>query len=129
MRSARGQHCVSPAIRIGFLSISPNRPGLLCMAKLMLTLDQAKDRFRAAHRAAKASDKLTAALYDRLAADTLLAVKGQPAERAATMFVRMAVCLEVLAERRGWPERIAGLPDRTRRADAEAVFSEVEVAG
>jgi hypothetical protein len=29
------------------------------MAKITVTLDQAKDRFRAAHRAAKASDKLT----------------------------------------------------------------------
>jgi hypothetical protein len=88
------------------------------MAKITFTLDQAKDRFRAAHRATKASDKLTAALYDRLASDTLLAVKGQPAERAATMFVRVAVCLEVLAERRGWPDCIPGLPDRQRSLGA-----------
>jgi hypothetical protein len=34
--------------------------------------------------------------------------------------------LEIAAERRGWPDRIAGLPDRTRpqQAEAEAVFGE-----
>jgi hypothetical protein len=65
---------------------------------------------------------IAAALFDRFAAETLLAVKGQPAERAATMFFRMAVALEVLAERKGWPERIAGLPDarQRRRATVEA---------
>ncbi len=84
------------------------------MAKLMLTLDQAKDRFRAAHRAARDSDKLAGAFFNRLAADTLLAVEGQSSERQATMLVRMAIALEVLAERRGWPDRIVGLPDTTR---------------
>ncbi len=39
--------------------------------------------------------------------------------------------LEIAAERKGWPERIPGLPDRTRsrRAAAEAVFGEAEAAG
>ncbi len=94
------------------------------MAKLALTLDQAKDRFTRARKAACSADRLSSALYDRFAAETLLAVKGQPAERAATMLVRMAVALEVLAERKGWPERIPGLPDRQRlpRAAAEALF-------
>jgi hypothetical protein len=32
------------------------------------------------------------------------------------------VCLQVLAERKGWPERIVGLPDMTQ-ADAEAFAS------
>jgi hypothetical protein len=50
------------------------------------------------------------------------------AQRAATMLVRMAVCLEVLAERKSWPERITGLPDRSPRAEAEAAFRDVEAA-
>jgi hypothetical protein len=96
------------------------------MAKIAVTIEQAKERFNNACRAARDADRLTAALYDRLAADTLLAAKGQPPERACTMLMRMAVALEVLAERRGWPERIHGLPDRQQkspRAVAEAVFN------
>ncbi len=97
------------------------------MSKLVLTMDSAKERFTQARKAACSADRLSSALYDRLAAETLLAIKGQPAERAATMLIRMAVCLEVLAEYRGWPERVADLPDRaprSRRAEAEAVFDD-----
>jgi hypothetical protein len=97
------------------------------MARITLTMDQAKERFTHARKACSA-DKLAGALYDRLAAETLLAVKGQPAERAATMLIRMAVCLEVLAEWKGWPDRIAGLPDRTARDEAEALFGDEATA-
>ena len=44
------------------------------MAKLAVTLDSAKDRFTRARKAACSADRLSAALYDRLAADTLLAM-------------------------------------------------------
>jgi len=43
---------------------------------------------------------------DRLYAETLTAVAGQPPDRSAAMFHRMSVCLEVLADRTGWPERL-----------------------
>jgi hypothetical protein len=42
------------------------------------------------------------------------------------MFFRMAVALEVLAERKGWPERISGFSDRrlkSPRAAADAAFN------
>ena len=94
------------------------------MAKIAVTLESAKERFTQARKAACSTDRLSAALYDRLAAETLLAVKGQSAERAATMLFRMAVALEVLAERKGWPDKIAGLPDRSPRSEAEAVFDD-----
>ena len=78
------------------------------MAKL--TLDQAKDRFRAARRAVRDSDKLGCRLLQPPRADTLLAIKGQPVGRQATMLVQMAVAMEVLADRKGLPDRIARLP-------------------
>jgi hypothetical protein len=46
------------------------------MAKITVTLESAKDRFTRARKAACSADRLSAALYDRLAADTLLAAKG-----------------------------------------------------
>jgi hypothetical protein len=52
-------------------------------------------------------------------------------ERATVMLRRIAVMLEIAAERKGWPDRIVGLPDKTRspRAEAEAAFGEVERHG
>jgi hypothetical protein len=60
-------------------------------------------------------------------ADALSLSKGQPIERAVAMLLRTAVMLEIAAERKGWPDRITGLPDkapRSPRAAAEAVFDE-----
>ncbi len=96
------------------------------MAKITTTYEDVKDRLRQAHRAAKAADRLSGALYDRWLADALMLSKGQPIERAAAMLFRTAVMLEIAAERKYWPNRIPGLPDRTRapRAEAEAVFDE-----
>jgi hypothetical protein len=52
-------------------------------------------------------------------------------ERATAMLHRIAVMLEIAGERKGWPDRIVGLPDRTwsPRAEVEAAFGEVERRG
>ena len=74
-----------------------------------VTLEQAKERFRSAHQAARRADSLSAALYDRWAAETLMHIRGQPRDRACAMLVRTAIMLEIAVDRRGWPERIVGL--------------------
>ncbi len=74
-----------------------------------VTLEQAEERFRSAHRAARRADNLSAALYDRWAAETLMHIRGQPRERACAMLVRTAIMLEIAVDRRGWPERIVGM--------------------
>jgi hypothetical protein len=64
-------------------------------------------------------------LYDRWLFEALSLVKGQPIDRASAMLRRTAVMLEIAAERKGWRDRIAGLPDRgstSPRAEAEALF-------
>lgn len=97
------------------------------MARIATTFEDVKDRLRQAHRSAKAADRLSSALFDRWMAEALMFSKGQPVERAAAMLLRTAVMLEIAAERKGWPERIAGLPDRgsrSSRAAAEALFDE-----
>jgi hypothetical protein len=42
------------------------------------------------------------------------------------MMLRTAARLEIAGERKGWPDRIAGLPDGTRspRAAVDALFDE-----
>jgi hypothetical protein len=83
------------------------------------------DRLRQAHKAAKRADTASGALFDRRLAEALMLGEGQPVERQAAMFLRTAVTLEIAAERKAWPERIAGLPDRrakSPRTAAEAVF-------
>jgi hypothetical protein len=92
------------------------------MAKVAVTFEGTKDRLHQAYSAAKAADRQSAALFDRWMAEVLMHVKGQPIERATTMLHRTAVMLEIAAERKGWPDRIAGLPDRSPRAPAEALF-------
>ncbi len=96
------------------------------MTKITVTFESTKDRLRLAYKAAKAADRLSAALFDRWMSDALMLSKGQPIERAVAMLLRTAVMLEIAAERKGWPDRIAGLPDiqRSRRAEAEAVFDD-----
>jgi hypothetical protein len=86
------------------------------VAKIAVTFDDTKFRLHQAYRAAKAADRLSGALYDRWMAEALMLVKGQPIERAVAMLHRTAVMLEIAAERKGWPDRITGLPDaRPRR--------------
>jgi hypothetical protein len=46
------------------------------------------------------------AVYDRWFAETLTQVDGQPADRSAVMFTRIAILFEVVADRRGWPDRV-----------------------
>jgi hypothetical protein len=97
------------------------------MAKITVTLEGTKDRLHGAYRAAKAADRQSSALFDRSTAEVLTLPKGQPVERAVAMLLRTAVMLEIAADRKGWPDRIAGLPDRQRspRASADGVFSQV----
>jgi hypothetical protein len=93
------------------------------MAKITVTLEGTKDRLHRAYRAAKAADRQSSALFDRWMADALTLSKGQPVDRAVAMLLRTAVMLEISAERKGWPNRIAGLADQGQsEAEAEAVF-------
>jgi hypothetical protein len=66
----------------------------------------AKDRCRRAYRGARQADAPLSALLDRWYAETLTQVAGQPADKSAVMFTRAAIMFEVVADRRGWPERI-----------------------
>ena len=72
------------------------------VTELQLTLSQAKSRARRAHRAARSGDIISAALYDRIYATALASAAGQPEAVAAAMFARAAICLEVLADMKGW---------------------------
>jgi hypothetical protein len=69
-------------------------------------LAAAKDRARRAYRSACEVDAPMAPTFGRWWAETLTQVDGQPADRSATMLVRMAILFEVAADRRGWPERM-----------------------
>jgi hypothetical protein len=52
---------------------------------------------------------VAAALYDRIYATAVACAGTQPERIAVVMFVRAAICLEVLAEMKGWPSgRVAG---------------------
>ena len=86
------------------------------MPKIAVTMESVQERLRKAHRAAKRADALAGALFDRWMAETLTLGKGQPVERQAAMLLRTALMLEIVAERKGWPEHIVGLPDTKRRA-------------
>ena len=71
------------------------------------TLREAKARCLRAHKAARAGDGRSAALYDRWLFHTLMAVADQPDEVvAATMFMRLAVALEVTTDMKGWPDGV-----------------------
>jgi ribosomal protein L22 len=73
------------------------------MAKIQITLPDAKARARQAHQAARKGDAVAAALYDRIYATAVACAEKRPERVAAVMFVRAAICLEVLAEMKGWP--------------------------
>jgi hypothetical protein len=80
------------------------------MSKLVTTLADAKARMSLAREAARKADPLSAALFDRWYATALSSAVGQPDEIAAVMFVRTAICLEVLTEMKGWPAgKVAGV--------------------
>jgi hypothetical protein len=70
------------------------------------TLAQAKDRARQAYRSARQADPPLSALIDRWWSETLTQVHGQPATRSTVMLTRIAIMFEVVADRRGWPERM-----------------------
>jgi hypothetical protein len=90
------------------------------MAKLTTTLPEAKSRAKRAHQAARAGDAMSAALYDRIYATALTSAASQPEAVAATIYVRTAICLEVLADMRGWPAGIVAGLTAPRRASGSA---------
>jgi hypothetical protein len=69
-------------------------------------LTMAKDRCRSAFEAAKEADAALSGIWSTVYRDTFDQVAGQPAHRAAVMFTRIAILFEVVADRRGWPERM-----------------------
>jgi hypothetical protein len=75
---------------------------------LVPALAQAKARCRRAYDQARRADPRSAVLYDRWLAETLLAADGQPGNLSAEMFRRMAIALEIMADRTGWPHRMRG---------------------
>jgi hypothetical protein len=79
------------------------------MAKIAITLDQAKQRFARAHAAALKAEPLCGALFNRWKAELLLACHGEDEAARAAMMWRLAVAFEILAERKAWPSSIAGL--------------------
>jgi hypothetical protein len=74
----------------------------------------AKRRCRRAYDEARKADPRSAALYDRWLADTLLAAEGQPDDARATMFTRMGIALEVMADRTGARSSAACAPGCSR---------------
>ena len=47
-----------------------------------------------------------AGIWSTFYRETLDQVRGQPADRSVVMWTRLAILLEVVADRRGWPERM-----------------------
>jgi hypothetical protein len=76
------------------------------MAKIVTSLAEAKARARRAHKTARAGDHIGAALFDRIYSTAVMCAEKQPDRVAATMYVRAAVCLEVLHEMKGWPSGV-----------------------
>ena len=80
------------------------------MAKPVPTLADAKARMSRARELARKADPLSAALFDRWYAETLMSARGVSVEAACAMLTRMAIALEVMADRKGWPGgRVAGV--------------------
>jgi len=76
------------------------------MAKITTPLPEAKARAKRAHQVARAGDTVAAALYDRIYATAVMSAANQPVAVATAMYMRTAICLEVLTEMRGWPAGI-----------------------
>jgi hypothetical protein len=88
----------------------PYGSGPAPMAKITITLPEAKARAKRAHQVARAGDAVAAALYDRIYATAVTSAEKQPTAVARAMYLRTAICLEVLTEMRGWPSGVvAGL--------------------
>jgi hypothetical protein len=68
---------------------------------------EAKQRAAKAYRMCRADPRL-ALIADRLWSETLQYTENQNADRVAVMFLRTAVLLEILNDRRGWPQVIRG---------------------
>jgi hypothetical protein len=47
-----------------------------------------------------------AGLWHRMYVETLTQVAGQPPTRSAVMLTRLAILYEIVADRRGWPDRM-----------------------
>ena len=90
--------------RVGNSSRTFARP----MAPIAITLDQAKQCFARAHAAAVKVEPLSKVLFDRWKAELLLAAHGEPEDVRAVMHYKLALALEILAERKAWPDSIAG---------------------
>jgi hypothetical protein len=82
------------------------------MPTVQFSLAMAKRRLARAHAAALESDPSLRVTYDRWRADMLAAAKGAPKDAQAAMHWKLAIVLEVLAERQRWPGTIAGLVKR-----------------
>ena len=67
----------------------------------------AKSRAKRAYYACRADARL-APIGGRVWAETLQHAEGQDPVRAEAMFLRVAVLLEILIDRRGWPGTIRG---------------------
>ena len=65
---------------------------------------------------ARKADPLSAALFDRWYAEALMSARGVRAEAAYAMITRMAIVLEVMADRKGWPAGIVAGLTAPRRA-------------
>jgi hypothetical protein len=65
------------------------------------TLRDAKARCRRAYDQARKTDPRAAMLYDRWLAETLLAAEGAPDDASGLTFTRIAIALEVMADRAG----------------------------
>jgi hypothetical protein len=80
------------------------------LAQIAITLPEAKARAKQAHQAARKGDAVAAALYDRIYATAVACAQKRPERVAAVMYIRAAICLEILSEMKQWPAgRVAGL--------------------
>jgi hypothetical protein len=80
-----------------------------CAAPARSAVAMAKDRARKAYLVCR-GDPRPAFTGDRIWAETPEHVALQDATRVETMFLRVAVLLEILIDRRGWPTMVRGLP-------------------
>jgi hypothetical protein len=78
------------------------------MPKIAITLPQAKERFARAHAAALKAEPMSKLMFDRWKAELLLAGHGEDEATRAAMTYKLAVALEILAERKAWPESLTG---------------------
>jgi hypothetical protein len=67
-----------------------------------------KERFACAHAAALKAEPLSKALFDRWKAELLLAAHGEDEAVRTAMTCKLAIALEILAERKAWPRSLTG---------------------